>query len=181
MRWADLEHQQPRLGQVAQSRLLEPGVVLVVTLRRDGTPRLSPVEPWVMDGELLLSMLWESWKARDLQRDPRILVHSVVTNRDGGEGELKIRGRAEPSEDQALQERYAADVRDRLGWDPVPGRFHLFRVDLESVAHLRYDNATGDQFTAFWPPAREFVRRGTSATSLGEREPWTDLLASGDC
>jgi hypothetical protein len=33
--------------------------------------------------ELWLSMLWGSAKAADLQRDPRILVHSVITNRDG--------------------------------------------------------------------------------------------------
>jgi hypothetical protein len=62
------------------------GVVLVATIRSDGTPRISPVEPFVLDGVLWLSMLWGSAKAADLQRDPRILVHSVITSRDGGEG-----------------------------------------------------------------------------------------------
>lgn len=90
------------------------------------------------------------------------------------------RGRAEPEDEPETQRRYAADIRAQLGWDPVPGRFHLFRVDLESVAFLRYDDRTGDQFTATWPPAREFVRRGTTATSVGEPEPWTDLLVADD-
>ena len=71
MRWSELEHRQPRLAAKARERLVEPGVLLVVSLRRDGTPRLSPVEPYVMDGRLLLSMLWGSHKARDLERDPR--------------------------------------------------------------------------------------------------------------
>ena len=38
----------------AQSWLLSPGVLLVVTIRKDGTPRLSPVAPFVHDGELWL-------------------------------------------------------------------------------------------------------------------------------
>jgi pyridoxamine 5'-phosphate oxidase-like protein len=180
VRWADLEQRQPRLGDVARARLLEPGVVLVATIRRDGSPRLSPVEPWVMDGELWLSMLWGSWKARDLQRDSRILVHSVVNTRDGGDGELKLRGRAEPTDEPGVLARYAQEVHEALGWTPVPGRFHLFRVDIESVAFLRYDDATGDQFTASWPPPVEHVRRGTTATSLGDPEPLTDLLVRED-
>jgi hypothetical protein len=41
---------------------------------------------------------------------------------------------------------------------------------------MRYDNATGDQFTAMWPPGREFVRRGTSATVVGAPEQFSDLI-----
>src|SRR5437870_6193240 len=110
MRWLDMEQRQPGLAELARMRLLEPGVVLVATIRRDGTPRLSPVEPYVMDGDLWLSMMWGSTKARDLLRDPRILVHSVITSRDGGEGEYKVRGRAEPTDDAAIQRRYADAV-----------------------------------------------------------------------
>jgi Pyridoxamine 5'-phosphate oxidase len=165
MRWAEVKSRQPRLIEFGHRRLLDPGVVLVATIRRDGTPRLSPVEPYVMDGDLWLSMMWGSTKARDLLRDPRILVHSVITSRDGGEGEYKVRGRAEPTDDAAIQRRYADAVADALGWRPVPGRSHLFSVD-----------ATGDQFVARWPDGREFVRRGTSATSVGEPEVYHDLL-----
>ena len=81
---------QPRLAALARERLIDPGVLLVATIRRDGTPRLSPVEPLVLDGDLWLSMMWQSTKARDLLRDPRILVHSVITSRDGAEGEVKL-------------------------------------------------------------------------------------------
>jgi hypothetical protein len=45
MHWSEIEKSQPRLGQLGRQRLIEPGVVLVATIRRDGTPRLSPVEP----------------------------------------------------------------------------------------------------------------------------------------
>ena len=176
MDWSELAGAQPRLAALGHERLLDRGVVLVATIRADGTPRISPVEPFVLDGALWLSMLWGSAKAADLQRDPRILVHSVITSRDGGEGEYKVRGRAQAEHDAGVQRRYAAAVAATLGWNPEPGRFHLFAVDIEQVTFIRYDEATGDQHVAMWPPPREFIRRGTTATSLGDPEPATDLL-----
>jgi len=86
MRWSELEGAQPDLIEVGRRKLLDPGVVLVATIRRDGTPRLSAVEPFVLDGELWLSMLLDSTKAKDLMRDPRVLLHSVITSRSGGGG-----------------------------------------------------------------------------------------------
>jgi hypothetical protein len=56
MKWSELERRQPGLADLGRQRLRDPGVVLVATIRRDGTPRLSPVEPFVMDGDLWLSM-----------------------------------------------------------------------------------------------------------------------------
>jgi hypothetical protein len=180
MRWSELEDRQPRPAELGRQRLLEPGVVLVATIRRDDTPRISPVEPYVMDGVLWLSMLWRSRKAADLIRDPRILIHSVITSRDGGEGEFKIRGCVQVENDPAVLRRYADAVADGLGWAPEPGRFHLFAVSIEEVAFIRYDDSSGDQFVATWPPGREFIRRGTSATSLGPPEPASDLIVDDE-
>jgi hypothetical protein len=177
MRWSDLVDQQPRLAETGRRKLLDRGVVLVATIRRDGTPRISPVEPFVLDCELWLSMMPGSTKARDLLHDPRILVHSVITSRDGGDGEFKVRGAARRVADAEVQQRYAAAVGDALGWRPVPGKFELLAVDIDDVTFIRYDDATGDQFVTRWPSGGEYVRRGTSATTLGLPEPRTDLLS----
>lgn len=176
MRWQDLRAAQPRLASVAHDRLVAPGVLLVATIRRDGTPRLSPVEPFVLDGDLWLSMLHGSRKAADLLRDPRVLVHSIVTGPDGGEGELKLRGTVEHVADEARQRRYAAAVTEALPWSPEVGRFHLFRVEVDDVTYVRYDNASGDQYVVRWPAGTEVVRRGTSATSLGDPQPTAGVL-----
>lgn len=176
MNWSELERRQPKLADLGRQHLLNPGVVLVATIRRDGTPRLSPVEPFIMDGDLWLSMLWQSTKAADLTRDPRILVHSVVTSRNGEDGELKVRGQARSEKDSGVQRRYADAVAQALGWKPEPGHFHLFAVDIDHLSYLRYDDSTGDQYVTQWPPGREYVRRGTTPTSLGHPEPRTDVL-----
>jgi hypothetical protein len=44
------------------------------------------------------------------------------------------------------------------------------------VTVIRYDEPTGDQHVVRWPRGEEFVRRGTSATSVGEREPTHQVL-----
>lgn len=145
-------------------------------MRGDGSVRISPVEQLLSEGELWLSMGWQTRKAMDLRRDPRILVHSIVTSRDGTAGEFKVRGAACEEADPDLQERYAHEVVVELGWLPEVGRFHLFRVDVEDVSYLRWDDATNDQFVTRWPEGGEFVRRGTSPTSQGPAQPWAELL-----
>ena len=176
MHWSEIERAHPRLADLGRRRLIDPGVVLVATIRQDGTPRLSPVEPLLLDGDLWLSMMWQSTKARDLLRDPRILVHSVITSRDGAEGEFKVRGTARAEGDPAVQRRYADAVTASLGWNPQPGRFHLFAVDIGAITFIGYDTASGDQHVAMLPSGREFIRRGTSATSVGDPEPVNDIL-----
>ncbi len=47
MHWSELEAAQPGLAELGRERLLVPGVVLVATVRRDGTPRLSP-DGWIL-------------------------------------------------------------------------------------------------------------------------------------
>jgi hypothetical protein len=48
MRWQEFEARQPALASVGAQKLTGPGV-LMGTARRDGSPRISPVEPllWV--------------------------------------------------------------------------------------------------------------------------------------
>jgi hypothetical protein len=176
MRWSEIEQAQPDLASLGRARLGGPGVVLVATIRADGSPRLSPVEPLFWQNDLWLSMGWNTRKVVDLRRDPRILVHSVVTGREGDGGEYKVRGHAVPEDDPALQDGYARTVEHELDWRPEPGRFHLFRLDIGDVTFIRWDSATNDQYVTRWPAGVEFVRRGTSSTSLGPAHLMTALL-----
>lgn len=176
MRWQESAAQQPVLAEIGARKLTGPGVVLVATIRRDGSPRVSPVEPLLWDGNLWLSIGLGSRKVTDLRRDTRILVHSTVTNRNGEQDEYKLRGTAVEESRAAAQARYAREVAARLGWRPEPGKFHLFRVDLTDITFIRWDDKTNDQYITHWPAGTEFVRRGTSATSQGPPEPHAEFL-----
>lgn len=175
MRWAEVEARQPRLAEPGREKLGGPGVVLVGTARKDGSPRISPVERLLWEGEFWLAMGLGSTKTRDLRRDARVLVHSIVTSRDGTDGEYKIRGRATLETDPDLIARAAETIARELGWRPEVGKFDLFRIDIDDITFIRWagDN---DQYVTRWPAGSEVVRRGTPATSVGPSEPVSELL-----
>jgi hypothetical protein len=92
--WRDVELGAPEIARLGMARLKSARLALLGTLRRDGSPRISPIEPYLAQGQLLIGALTWSAKAGDLRRDPRYVLHSVVTGPDSGEGELKLFGSA---------------------------------------------------------------------------------------
>jgi hypothetical protein len=92
--WRDLERDAPQIARPGLARLHATGVAMVGTLRPDGSPRISPIEPHLIRGHLLVGAMTWSQKAADLLHDPRYVLHSIVTGPDSGEGELKLHGSA---------------------------------------------------------------------------------------
>ena len=106
MRWSEFVAACPELAVLGEERLRAHELCLVGTLKRNGYPRISPVEPEFVDGELMLGMMWHSPKALDLLRDPRLVVHSVVSDRMGTEGDFKLYGRAIEVQEAGRRARY---------------------------------------------------------------------------
>ncbi len=147
VRWSEFEEAAPELAQLGRERFTRAGIVLVGTIRKDGSPRISPVEDYEVRGHLMLGMMWQSYKAKDLLRDSRCLVHSVVTNRSGNEGEFKLRGRAVAIDDPKLREAYGDATEAEIDWRPT-GPFHLFSLDIEEAAFVIYEG--DEQRTTRW-------------------------------
>jgi hypothetical protein len=168
MRWSELAAAEPVLGAIAHEKLIEPGVLLIGTVRRSGIARISGVEPLVMDDDLWLSMMPQSTKALDLARDRRIVLNSVVAGPEPAI-EIKVVGQAEEERAVAVQEKYAAAVAEQLGWRPVVGRFTLFRMEIDEFTYIGYDEQTRGQHIAQWPAGVEYIRPATSPTSLGPK------------
>jgi hypothetical protein len=175
MRWSAIAASEPALGAVVFDRLIRPGVLLVGTVRRDGSPRISGAEPLVWGGDLWLSMMRRSVKAIDLARDPRILLHSIVTGPEPA-AEVKVRGTVHAEADRDVQRRYAAAVSAEIGWRPVVGEFTLFVMDVEDVTYIGYDPDTSGQHVVRWPAGLEYVRPSATPTSLGPPQPVRRLL-----
>ena len=138
--WDEFEAGAEPLARLARRRFEDAGLVLVGTLRRDGRPRISPVEPLILDGQLYLGMMWRSMKALDLRRDSRCVVHSIVTGAEATEGDVKVYGRAREVDDDTERERYGAGLWAMIGWRPS-GQFHLFALAIEEVGYFRVEGA----------------------------------------
>lgn len=152
--WHTFAAEAPDLAAVAREQFAPGHVALVGTIRADGSPRISSVEPHLMEGELYVGMMWQSRKALDLLRDPRLLVRNAVCTSTGDEVEINLRGRAVEVHDVDLRQRYIAAVAEWISWQEP--HFHLFVVQIESAALIRYGQ--GQQSVQLWPQGGEFTR-----------------------
>ncbi len=155
MRWSAFTDACPEIGSLAQQRFARDQVLLVGTLRRDGSPRISPNEVDFVDGDLMLGMMWRSRKALDLLRDPRCAVHSTPTDRMNPDGDVKLYGRALAVQDAALRQAYRDAIRARIEWAPEEPNFHCFALEVESAAFITF--AEPRRLLA-WDPGRGLRR-----------------------
>jgi hypothetical protein len=138
VRWDEFAAETPELARIGEERLRSRELSLVGTLRKNGWPRISPVEPEFVDGELMLGMMWRSPKALDLLRDPRLVVHSTLTDRHDLSGDFKLYGRAVAVEEPERRARYRATVKARIDWEPTEPNYHLFAVDVASAGFVTF-------------------------------------------
>lgn len=146
-RWHDVTTTAPELAAAVQARFEAHGLGLLATLRGDGFPRISGIEPLFADGELWLGMMPDSRKAHDLQRDPRLALHSATVDTQVTEGDARITGTAHEHTDEADKAAFLATFAQHTGQDAPEGPLHLFRVAPTEAMLLR---PAGDHLDIRW-------------------------------
>ncbi|MEU5978944.1 pyridoxamine 5'-phosphate oxidase family protein [Streptomyces sp. NPDC047315] len=135
--WADFHAAEPDFADTVQARFQQHLHHVLATLRKDGSPRVSGLEVNFRDGELYLGMMYDSWKAKDLLRDPRFALHANPGEGAAASqlGDVRVSGRATPvTADSEEFARFVEGVRP-------PEPFHLFRADVtEAVRTSVEDN-----------------------------------------
>jgi Pyridoxamine 5'-phosphate oxidase len=155
VRWDAFERACPEIATLARQRFVDDELVMVGTIRGDGSPRISPNETDFAAGRLFVSMMWRSRKAADLLRDPRIVVHSVTANRQGTDGDVKLYGRVVDERHEEVRQAFREAIRARIHWAPEEPNYHCFSVDVSSAGYMRF----GDDAVALaWDPQRGLRR-----------------------
>jgi len=150
MIWRDFEAAAPEIARLGKERFEQARVALLGTLRSDGRPRISPVEPYFVAGHLLLGVMSNTVKARDLLRDPRCLLHSAVTGPDNAEGEFKLYGLAREVLDPQIRE-----AEPGPWWVGRPaGEVRVFDLDITEASFISWDLERGKMTVRRWSPAR---------------------------
>lgn len=165
MRWGDFEQVAPEIAARAHGSFERFGFVLVGTVRRDGTPRICPVEVHVVRHQLMLVMIAGSHKAHDLARDPRLVLQTPVTNAGNPGCEIKLRGHV-TDVDETQREATAASIEATSGWRPHDSwRFFTLTLDSASCIEWNEDEMTlkcWDQAHGLRPTARRRLDMETS-------------------
>jgi hypothetical protein len=150
--WNDVATAAPDLAARVRTRFEAHGLGLLATLRADGSPRISGIEPVVTDDEVWLGMMPDSLKSRDLRRDPRLALHSATVDKEVREGDARIAGHAVPVADADRVEGFRAAFAAATGQAAPPGPFDLWVVDLTEVSMVQ---PAGDHLRIeVWTPER---------------------------
>ena len=151
MRWRAFATACPEMARLAEERFRQDQLLLVGTIREDGSPRISPNEVDLAAGELFFGMMWQSRKAVDLARDPRCVLHSVPTDKDNPGGDVKLYGRAVEVGDPDLRRVYRQAIKARIDWEPEEPNYHCFTLDVERAGYIVF----GERREALaWDPVR---------------------------
>lgn len=89
--WGEFLDADPETASVGAALLKQHGLAYLATVRADGSPRVHPVCPFIVDGRLFVATPTKSPKAQDLIRDGRYVLHCLPGNDDA---EFRLRGRA---------------------------------------------------------------------------------------
>jgi hypothetical protein len=145
--WGEFAAAQPELAAKVESRFGVRKHKTLATVRADGSPRISGIEAEFTEGQLFMGMMPGSRKLEDLQRDPRIALHSPTEDPpddhpSGWQGEAKIAGRAR-------QVPYPNS--------PVPGGSRV-QVDIDEVVFTHLNPAGNRLVIESWRPGVGYRR-----------------------
>jgi hypothetical protein len=149
----------PEIAELAERRLVATGLMMLATLRRDGFPRISPMEPVIAgdrlvlhDDKLWLGMMVDSTKSRDLKRDGRFGLHTATADKELGEGDVKLWGSATEVTDHDTLARFSDDIYESVGYRFEVGSFDAFDVDLLGASSVSM--ADNVMYVKIWKPGK---------------------------
>ena len=159
--WEDFAGAAPTIAEVFARRHAATGhLCMLGTLRPDGFPRISPMEPRIFEGELWLVGMPDTAKFADLAADPRFTLHTATVDTHVGEGDAKVWGTVEDVHDPALHARFADDLFAETGFDLRGQVFDQFlRAEIVGAASVAVEGGHLDITTWREGRAETVVRK----------------------
>jgi hypothetical protein len=152
--WREFTDVAPRIAAVFARRHAATGdLCMLATLRSDGFPRISPIEPRIFEGQLWIVGMPDTAKFRDLHRDPRFCLHTATVDGEAGDGDAKLWGLVRDVRNEALQRRFAEALFEDTGMDLRGSDFdHFYAADLTGAAAVQVGG--GHMDVTIWRPGK---------------------------
>ena len=139
--WNDFTQAEPELAERARSIISATTNCVLATIRADGSPRVSGIDPFFRDGELWIGSMPNSRKGADLARDPRLALHGIPWEsrkvKDGatdpGDGDVKLTGRAVLLGDGERSSRVLREYFAEIGVEEPSEGGDVYTIDLDTV------------------------------------------------
>ncbi|GLZ33120.1 pyridoxamine 5'-phosphate oxidase [Lentzea sp. NBRC 105346] len=112
--WAEFTKTEPEFAELVRKCFARNKHAFLATIRRDGSPRLSGIDPEFTGGELVIGSMTGAMKTRDLLRDPRFALHSTSSDQTMAEGDAKVRGTMVRRESTKDGDTFVADITEAV-------------------------------------------------------------------
>jgi hypothetical protein len=127
MTWTRFCTDAPRIAEIFQRRHAATGKLCFLgTIKADGSPRISPMEPRIFDNHLWLVGMPNTRKFADLARDPRFTLHTATVDPNVEDGDAKVWGTVTHIDDYDVQQRFAEELFQEIGLDIRGQHFDQF-------------------------------------------------------
>jgi hypothetical protein len=137
--WDEFVDGAPTISEIFRRRHAATGnLCMLGTLRADGWPRISPLEPRMFEGELWVGGMPDTRKFDDLARDPRFTLHTATVDTQVSEGDAKLWGVVENRPDPELHRRYAEALYAETGFDLRGQEFpYFYAADIRGASSVQ--------------------------------------------
>lgn len=156
--WSQFTEEAPSVAALFLRRHQATGkLCMLATLRADGSPRISPIEPVIFEGMLVLAGMPNTRKFDDLTRDPRFCLHTATVDTRVSDGDAKLFGTVTDLHDEAVHARFAQKLFDDSGFDIRGEKFdHFYIADLTGASTVEVVDDRLD-ITVWKPGAGETI------------------------
>ncbi|MEV0543201.1 pyridoxamine 5'-phosphate oxidase family protein [Nocardia salmonicida] len=156
--WRQFTEEAPSVAALFSRRHQATGkLCMLATLRADGSPRISPIEPVIFEGMLVLAGMPNTRKFDDLARDPRFCLHTATVDTRVADGDAKLFGTVTDLQDETVHARFAQKLFDDSGFDIRGEKFdHFYIADLTGASTVEVIDDRLD-ITVWKPGAGETV------------------------
>lgn len=156
--WSQFTEEAPSVAALFSRRHQATGkLCMLATLRADGSPRISPIEPVIFEGMLVLAGMPNTRKFDDLARDPRFCLHTATVDTRVSDGDAKLFGTVTDLQDETVHARFAQKLFDDSGFDIRGQKFdHFYIADLTGASTVEVNDDRLD-ITVWKPGAGETV------------------------
>jgi hypothetical protein len=134
MSWKEFQEGSPELAAKGFEKLNRK-IAYLATIKKDGSPRLHPIQAFIDGGMLFTFTEPSSPKVRDLCRDGRYALHCSVLFEDQPRIEFLVSGVAEAITDPGVRARAISFVAS----SDLTDKYFLFNFHVDNVLVVEYD------------------------------------------
>jgi hypothetical protein len=140
--WKEFADEAPGIAEIFRRRHAATGnLCMLATIRSDGYPRISPIEPNIFEEHLVIVGMPNTTKFTDLGREPRFCLHTATVDTWISDGDVKLWAKAVNLTDRDFQSRFAQDLYERTKMDLRNEVFDPFYVsDITGASSIELED-----------------------------------------